>query len=396
MAFNQEDFEPIVQSLPIVYCKGSHYDVGFSIGHTFAKRITDWFDDPNGSLQIFRKFHEDQEGRKIVARYLETSEKYFPDYVQEMRGIADGSEAAFEDVFLANLWCEIFFAHRDITDKICDSFDEKGDADGCTTVYVNRESMRVIGHNEDADIGSERFNYLAHVTVVDEEDKTTVRENFITFMYPGMIPGFAFNVTNEFVITGNVLAPTAVCPSGVPVVFVLRKLLACKTTEEMVEAAKCKPCGISYGFNLNIASIEGTDMWSLEILSGEKETEVFLHKVPVVSDGSETCHYFHQNSYKHIVTEEQDVLNDTLARGKRCDEMPPPRDEADVRGILGDQENERYPIFKEHVEGNTSGSKTVCSAVFNIMDKNLHLYLDNPKKNPPFATYVYPTLEVDE
>lgn len=392
MTTNQEDFEPIVQSLPIVYCKGSHYDVGFSIGHTFAKRITDWFDDPVSPLQVFRKFYKDPEGHGIVQKYMETGEKYFPDYVQEIRGIADGSEAEFEDVFLTNLWCEIFFAHKELKDGIL----EKDSAEGCTSVYVNKEGMRIIGHNEDAAHGSERFNYLAHVTVVDEEDKSTVKENFITFMYPGMIPGFAFNVTNEFVITGNVLLPKSKCPSGVPLNFVLRKLLSCKTIEEMVEAAKCEPTGCAYGFNLNIASIEGTEMWSLEILPGEKGTEVSLHAVPIVPDESEKCHYFHQNFYKHIRTDEIPLLDDTIARGKRCDEMPPPRDEADVRRILGDQGNKSWPIYKEYIEGQTSGSKTVCTAVFNILDRNLHVYLDNPQNNPPFSTYIFPTLEVDE
>ena len=381
-----------IQSLPILHCQGTHYEVGYCIGHTFAKRINDWFADPISPMEFFRSFRDDSEGGKFIANYLETAEKCFPEYVQEMRGIADGSGAAYDDVVLHNLLTEICFAHPAITDRIGNFFsndDKEKEVAGCTSVYVNRNGMRLLAHNEDGEIGSERYNFLAQAKIVDEDDTTVVKENFITFMYPGMIPGFAFNVTGDFVITGNSLVPKSHCHSGVPSSFVVRKMLACKTIEEMVETAKCKQYGCAYGFNLNIASVNGTEMWSLEILPGAKGTEVFLHKVPVVPDDTDNCHYFHQNFYKQVNAEELPMCEGTLARGKRCGELPAPRDMDGTRCILGDTENKKFPIYRGIVETKPT-SKTVCTALFNITERKAYVYRDNPKHNDAFVTMPFP------
>ena len=378
------------QSLPVEYCKGTHYDVGYFIGHTFARRINDWFDDTRSPLCFFRKFYDDPEGNKIVKKYLEAAEKMFPEYVQEMRGIAEGSGAAFTDILLQNLMSEIEYAHKEVGDKIRNSVQrEVREVNGCTTVYVNRNGLRLIGHNEDAEVGMERYQYLVEATLVDETDHSNVKENFISFMYPGMIPGFAFSVTNRFVITGNSLVPRAFCPNGVPLGIVLRKMLSCKTMEEIVEVAKCKPYGCSYGFSLNIASIQDTGMWCLEMLPSDKGTDVYLHNIPVAADTSEKCHYFHQNFYKHVDTEELPIIQDTHARGKRCDDLPSPRNVGDVRRILGDTGNENFPIYKSMVESDT-GAKTVCTALLNVTEKELNMYLDNPTDKQPFATLPFP------
>lgn len=379
-----------IQSLPIVSVKGRHYDVGYCIGHTFAKRINDWFADPLSPIAFFRRFYADEEGRKVVTKYLETAEECFPEYVQEIRGIADGSEAAFEDVLSQNLLTELLFAHKDITERVGPFLSEEDqEVFGCTTVYVNRNGLRLIGHNEDGELGAEHYNFLAQVTVVDDNDPSIVKESFISFIYPGMIPGFALNVTSEFVITGNSLCPKSFCQTGVPIAFVVRKMLACKTVDEMVKNAKCEPYGCAYGFNLNIASVHGTDMWSLEILPDEKGTDVFLHEIPHAEDEDEKCHYFHQNFYKHVDTEELPCREGTLARGKRCEELPSPSDESDIKHILGDTKNEDFPIYRGDVDTDST-VKTVCTAVFNLTDKTLNLYLDNPKLNEPFATLVFP------
>ena len=380
------------QSLPVVHCRGTHYEVGFCIGHTFSRRINDWFADPVSPMEFFRRFQDDPEGGKCIARYLETAEKCFPEYVQEMRGIADGSGAAYDDVVLQVLLTEIWFAHPDITDRIGSFFpddDEEREVAGCTSVYVNRNGMRLLAHNEDGEIGSERYNFLAQVKILDENDKSVEKENFITFLYPGMIPGFAYNVTGDYVITGNSLVPKAHCHTGVPSSFVVRKMLACKSIEEMIETAKCKPYGCAYGFNLNIASVKSADMWSMEILPGEDGTEVFLHKVPVVFDDTENCHYFHQNFYKHVKAEELPMCEGTHARGKRCDELPAPRDMEGIRCILGDTENKKFPIYRGEVETKIT-CKTVSTALFNITDKKAYFFLDNPKHKPAFVTMPFP------
>ena len=372
------------QSLPIVYAKGNYYEVGYCIGHTFAKRINDWFKDPVGPIDFFRKFYKDEDGNRVVKQYLETTEKTFPQYVREMRGISDGSGADFEDIFLVNLLSEICFAHKDITDRIGNLYPDdepQKEVAGCTDIYVNRNGMRLIGHNEDGEPGSECYNYLAAITIIEENK---VQEQFITYMYAGMIPGFSFNATRDFVITCNSLVPKACNHAGVPSAIVIRKILACESIEEISAVVKCDPYGGAYGFNLNIASIKSTDMWSMEVMAEPKGTEVALHKIQVASDEG-PCHYFHCNSYKHMTTEELPMCEGTTARGKRCTELPPPREPNDVTGILGDTENKQWPIYRGADQTHYT-AKTVCTALFNITERNLKVYLDNPKHNDAFAT----------
>ena len=66
------------RSLPIVYAKGTYYEVGYCIGHTFAKRINDWFEDSNGPIIFFRRFYDDPDGKMVVEQYLRTTENVFP------------------------------------------------------------------------------------------------------------------------------------------------------------------------------------------------------------------------------------------------------------------------------------------------------------------------------
>ena len=377
------------QSLPIVYAKGTYYEVGYCIGHTFAKRINDWFEDSIGPIIFFRRFYDDADGKMVVEQYLETTEKAFPEYVQEMRGMADGSGAKFHDIFLANLLTEICFCHKDITDRIGNLYPEdtknkeEKEIAGCTDVYVNRTGLRILAHNEDGEPGSERYNYFAAVTIVDEEDRSQILEEFITYMYAGMVPGFSCNATKEFVITCNSLVPQACNHKGVPSAFVIRKLLSCKSIEEMSSIVKCEPYGIAYGFNLNIAEIQGTEMWSMEVVARETGTDYLLHEIPMASDTG-LCHYFHCNTYKHITTEELAMGEGSIARGKRCEELPPPRVYGDVTNILGDTANSKYPIYRGE-DPTVYTAKTVCTALFNITERKVFAYLDNPKQNKPFA-----------
>ena len=375
------------QSLPIVYAKGTYYEVGYCIGHTFSKRINDWFEDSISPIAFFRRFYDDPDGKMVVEQYLETTEKAFPEYIQEMRGMADGSGANFEDIFLANLLPEINYCHKDITNTIGKYPEdtknkENKEIAGCTDVYVNRTGLRILAHNEDGTPGSERYNFCAAVTIVDEKDGSKILEEFITYMYAGMVPGYSCNATKEFVITCNTLIPQARNHKGVPSAIVIRKLLSCKSIEDLSSAVKCEPYGSAYGYNLNIAEIQGTEMWSMEVVARETGTDYLLHEIPMASDTG-LCHYFHCNTYKHITTEELAMGEGSIARGKRCEELPPPRVYGDVTNILGDTANSKYPIYRGE-DPTVYTAKTVCTALFNITERKLFAYLNNPKQNKPF------------
>ena len=62
---------PDMESLPILFVKGTHYEVGLTIGKTFKERIDNFFAGYDSLETKFVPFYETERGRKVYDGYLE-------------------------------------------------------------------------------------------------------------------------------------------------------------------------------------------------------------------------------------------------------------------------------------------------------------------------------------
>lgn len=126
----------------------------------------------------------------------------------------------------------------------------------CTDVQVNTPECRMMAHNEDwikdlagkcfvvdvtinkndvtqdLDASTGKFDDVS--TSLTEIQRTIFQRNerFVSYVTPGDLPGFNYAMNKNFVITINSQMPLQMNTGAVPLVVLLRALLACDTIGE--------------------------------------------------------------------------------------------------------------------------------------------------------------------
>jgi isopenicillin-N N-acyltransferase-like protein len=139
------DIAAIPESFPEVDVCGSPYQRGQQHGLAVPERIV-------RSARLYRQQLARQEvsAERLSALALgmrPAIERFDPDYLDEMQGIAHGAGVPLEDVILINCRTEMMFGHGELS-AVCKALD-----DGCTNLVVlpeNAESGRLMhAHNWD-------------------------------------------------------------------------------------------------------------------------------------------------------------------------------------------------------------------------------------------------------
>ena len=149
-----------MSTLDIVEARGDHYlcgrDYGAATKRNIIWRLDNFVDDDafKGSSRELHAAHE-------------TCKQYFPQYLRELQGVADGAEVDF--------WKLLYFNLPELSDS--DS--------GCTSIAIRGANETLLVHNEDS-VGEERLQdgFLVHYVL------PTV--SFYAFAYAGELPGTSY------------------------------------------------------------------------------------------------------------------------------------------------------------------------------------------------------------
>jgi predicted choloylglycine hydrolase len=193
------------------------------------------------------------------------AEKYYPLLMEELRGLSEGSEIPFDDLFLLNVKSEIG------TKMVINT---KPEPSGCSTIYtINKEHKRLF-HNEDGD-----FAYHDTMFVVKATPPSGV--TFITLTYPGYLMGNGPALNSSGIIqTTNYISSRKV-KKGIPRYFLGRAILEARTLEQAIRIATHPERAFPYHHNL--ASVKTEKIISLETTPDNYE---------IVEPNS---HYIHTN-----------------------------------------------------------------------------------------------------
>ncbi|XP_059151917.1 beta-alanyl-dopamine/carcinine hydrolase-like isoform X2 [Physella acuta] len=361
------------QSLPVLYASGTHYQVGFTVGQTFASNIKRFLAESTGVQEIDIPFYNSDQGKNHFNSMLEICKTNFPQYVQEIQGMADGAGINFDDLFKLSLSKEVhnILAKEPAKAKVKEMA-------GCTDIFINKPTCKILGHNEDCDPKIKPYGYILSACILDDEDKEV--ENFTAYCYPGVLPGTAFSFNKHgMVFTVDGLYPNFIVPNAPPRMFLNRNIIKARSLDEAVELIENKGFGVAYGFTVNIADVrKPKEMWSIEISPQANASLYHIHKVSEQSDTQEPCHYIHINSFKHLTTPQVSKLRSSEARTKRTEELPAPENREDVLNMLGDEGNQDFPIYR--TPRPTDLSITACTVVFDLLRNRADVYTDNPSK----------------
>ncbi|KAK7100352.1 hypothetical protein V1264_023322 [Littorina saxatilis] len=401
--------------------RGTYYDVGYNVGLNFSRQIKLFFAESDNIQDRLLPFYDSRAGRDYYEESLRVSQDCFPQYVREVRGMADGAGIPFEHVFMANVSKEVYNVLFPKTEKNSAdnatqesqnhqpkvdrrpgmpseaASEQAGAASqttppfqenyGCSDVFLNRPDFQLVIHNEDCDPMIKPYGYLLSVEVEEdgEEGEGKVKEQFTSFTYPGFLPGCAWSYNvHGLTISINGLYPDHIVRESPSRIFVNRSLLRARDIQDAVRMAKNAPYGIAYGFCANISTREGK-MAAVEVGPGKPESQVHVQDVPQQSDPDAPCHYYHFNSYKHLkeVSEIKGLLSSTR-RGQRADELPPPRTQQEALTVMADTHDLLGPIFR--TPRPTDLGETVNTALFDVTARQVLVYKGREDlSDTPFA-----------
>nr|CAH7751418.1 unnamed protein product [Callosobruchus chinensis] len=177
------------QCIPILYTKGTHYEVGYDMD--LLRHDPQLLEDQYLAEQMLSSLLRHAEGRKAYEDTLNCVKANFPQYIRELEGIADGARVPFHKLFLLHMDNIVAYACR----KECEAKPQ-----GCSTICVNQKGQEILGHTEDA--LSETLNHYyyvsAHIVSDKPEGKWKVtEEKFTSLCYAGHLPGYTMGYNHH-------------------------------------------------------------------------------------------------------------------------------------------------------------------------------------------------------
>lgn len=202
--------------------KGTHYEAGFKYGTKLREHGMVINESPT--------FKITEERKSFVENCIPIYEKYYPEILQEIKGMADGQRSSFE------ILCRLVFS------IYCFKFDNH-----CTCFAFSDNNNIVFGRNSDFLVNIEKL-YMNCLYSLDGVYKFNGNTTAFTEIEDGI---------NEY---GLAIGLTFIYPhirkpgfnAGILVRYVLEK---CKTTDEAVEALRSLP--IASAQTLTIADRNG-------------------------------------------------------------------------------------------------------------------------------------------
>ncbi|KAI0397204.1 peptidase C45 acyl-coenzyme A:6-aminopenicillanic acid acyl-transferase-like protein [Xylariaceae sp. FL0594] len=377
-----------------IKCTGSPYEIGRTHGATAKEKIA-------GSLRFYGRLFEKScalQWSPVVqeaAKYVEHLEIIAPRYLEEIRGIADGSGTGLLDILALNIRTEIMFGL--FSGSCNDSADVGVDikrglqdlasvpSDGCTSLGWLTETGSFLCQNWDWDVDQGENLIICHImqAQVDNDNSRGNSGGRGNKSKGGDIP--AFSMVTEAGIIGKIgfnAAGVGCCLNAIkcrgvdvtkqPMHFALRKVLESPSRAAAIEAIKTGGvAGSGYiliGDATGSTGLECTSKWVREIHMDE------LNRV---------CHT------NHLVVDKYDVdeppwLEDSPARLARLHELTAkmahdgnPTLEGIFSDIFGDTQGYPGSINRRQEQGK-SEAETLFTILMDLTRRSAHVTFGRP------------------
>ncbi|MGE4354143.1 MAG: C45 family autoproteolytic acyltransferase/hydrolase [Oscillospiraceae bacterium] len=359
-----------IQGVPIVISRGNSYELGRQHGQAARARIQNTIDvmlylcQQNVGL-------DNAQARELAMKFLPNVEKYDSRYVEELRGIADGSGLDFEDIMVINARTELLKLPKKPLGGGVDMRQT-----GCTSVAVTGEvtsdSSTYVGQTWDF-LKISMDSLIAHLIIPDDG-----RPSVFYVGEAGLISRMGINSVG---IGGGVNSLSTSGPvnlSGIPLQFVLRGVMESRNLAEAIEAVQRMPNGA-----VNNIMIGYRDSEAVDVEIDHDNCECLYPQDSIITH---TNHYVHPNRphypYHCIYTGSSIVRkgrSEKLLRGiknkKGC--ITP----EDIMEVFTDHGNYPYSICVHGDETEPYSHQTDCAFICNLSTLEMDISIGNPCKN---------------
>ncbi len=221
--------------------EGNAYERGKQAGEQMNEQMKANY---NNQVTFYKNQGYDYADWEAIAErhYVPILEKWAPEVLDEVRGMADGSDLSFAQVLAMTTAYEKSFAVDTVADKHVDG--------KCTSFLATGEATKggqtVIGQTNDEDLIE--WIYQLDV-VVHHVDPETGKEQLI-YTHPGVPAYMGMNNDGVAVLWTYIDNGKLNEEGGVPTCVIIRHLLECSSTEEAVNYLQTIPHDIPNEFGI--------------------------------------------------------------------------------------------------------------------------------------------------
>lgn len=354
--------------LPVIEVSGSSYEIGYQHGNKAKKQINVIIDVYKNMFKEFSDI-DWETAKKIALKFERSISNFNNDYLDEIKGIADGSGYEYEEILALNVRSEIVFQGTHLI------------SDGCTSLVVTSEktetSTTYLGQNWDWKVKTLEGVILLKIA---KEGKPTIA----TMTEAGIVGKIGCN-SNGIGVCFNALSVDAT-PVGVPIHIILRNILEQSTFLKAMSVVSNTQIGCPG--NILLASQYG------EALDFEIEIDDFEGLYPIEGIMVHTNHYI---SLKLPKEGNRDMAKrkfpDTFIRYGRANKL--------IRAVDGlITKDDIKMVFTDHLESSVSichhennmevggdGIGSVFSIIMDLKAKEFYVSFGQPCKNE-FKKYI--------
>lgn len=351
---------PIHSNIPqLIEVSGSHHEMGRQIGE--AARLKIQHSVENARILIdaaYSTLELTWEGAKIQARkYLPFAEERYPQYVDELRGIAEGANLSLDDITVLN-------AMEAVT----------GDAlhlTRCTSMSVNDERTAnghvLAAHNED---------WIPE----DEEDvliisaKPEKEPPYLAMTYGGLLPNVGFNAYGIAQLIDSVYPADS--RIGIPRLVVARAVLSSRRISGAIGRTLVPHRAAGYN---HLLVHESGEMYSVEV-SARKFELLYAHDGYMVH----TNHYL-DPQMKLVEKDPEELLSSRVRyfRASRLIRQKEKHTLESLQAIQKDHVNAPNSICNHNIvsEYPLDREKTIGALIIDLTDREMHIAWGNPCQN---------------
>lgn len=352
--------------VPFIKVKGSHREIGRQIGEACSKQIQHCVENAHAMITAtYDYIGLDWHGATIQSRkYIPFAQERYPQYVDEMMGMAEGAGISFEDM-------SVLVSMEAVTSDALH-------LGKCTSMAVNSDRTTdghvLLAHNEDWTPEEELDVFIVHAEPVNEPP-------FLAMTYGGYPVAVGINAH------GIAQSCDSVYPNdtriGVPRLIVARGVLAAKSPSDAISRALIPQRAA--GYNHFIVHESG------EIYSVEASARRFA--LLYGEDGWLAHTNYYVDPRMAAIEDEPDELVAKRIRYYRAVRLLAETSQHSIKSLQSIQRDHiNFPHaicnHDESVEHLADREKTICALIIDLTARAMHIAWGNPCENVYHTYYL--------
>ncbi len=344
---------------PLISVKGNHRQIGQQIGEAAREQVRHSIENARALISsAYDQLQLNWEGTTIQAqKYLPFAQERYPQYVEEMIGMAEGAGVKFDDLVVINAMEAVTSDALHLTK--------------CTSLAVNEQHTSsghvLVAHNEDW-LPEDETDVLIIQARLDDEPP------WLAMTYGGLLPNIGLNAHGIAQCCDSVY-PTDI-RIGIPRIIVSRAVLAAQTPGQAIRRTLVPLRAAGYN---HLLAHESGELYSVEVSARN-------FAVLYGEDG----YMVHTNHFldprMQTLEDEPDELIATRVRYHRAKRLltgNPQHSILTLQAIMRDHVNYPDSICNHAIEDDDplDREKTINSLVMDLTERIMYVAWGNPCKN---------------